>query len=457
MQLVAIAVVVVALSACSKTGLPMVGHGNGAGYIDMDKVIDAHPLHVELDQLQAQITLLNGQAQNAPVPQTDLQRQAQAQMEEQLAAADQLFQQQMTQRRMYYGQREAAAIGALQAQTTGQATPIGQQLGAQAQKIQQDALKAYADYQKQLFTADGQHMQAVARQLQQETGLKLAARRAQLERQETDYQIQLAKQSQTQRLNLKTTLEDLNLSQDQRQQAESQLANIETREEALINSLKARDNADLKNYEQSLQRDAATRYNAARVSMMNDTNDKLKARQKQMNDQLKTQLAGLGTQYQQQVASANAQLEKDPKTRAELDKIHAENQAQYSAEFTKALAAYQQTRKQLVAKYSAIGHMQFIDDAALADEAQQLSAQRRDLYSKIIDQVQAQVGEVARQRGVAIVFSSIRGAGHAVDLTDQVIKAIAALPSPSPESSQSSDTNNVPSSTPSLEPSGSRS
>ena len=108
--------------------MPLGSHGNAAGYIDMDKVIDAHPLHVQLDQLQAQITLLNGQAQNAPVPQTDAQRQAQAQMEEQLAAADQIFQAQMMQRRAYYGQREAAAIAALQAQTSGQATPIGTQL-----------------------------------------------------------------------------------------------------------------------------------------------------------------------------------------------------------------------------------------------------------------------------------------------------------------------------------------
>jgi len=457
-RLAAIALLVTALGACSKNGVSPFAHGNAAGYVDMDKVVQAHPLHVELDQLQAQITLLNGQAQNAPVPQTDEQRAAQAQMEEQLAAADQQFQMQMYQRRAYYGQREAAAIAKLQASSSGASAPIGQALSAQAQKVQQDAIKTLTDFQKQLFAADAQHLQQVARQIQQEVMLKVGARRAQLEKQETDYQIELAKQSQSQRLNLKTKLEDLNLSQEDRQQAESQLANIETREEALINQLKAKDNADLTAYENSLQKDAAARYNAERVASMQATSDKLKARQQDMNKQVQGQLSGLGSQYQQQVANANAQLEKDPKTRAELEKIRAENQAQYSAEFQRALSAYQQTRKALVAKYSAIGHMQFLDDVALQNEAQSLTDQRRDLYTKIVDQVQTQVSDVARQRGIGIVFTAVRGAGSAVDLTPQVLKAIAALPNPAPSASPPAGSPSPAAPTPlSNAPSGSRS
>jgi hypothetical protein len=448
----AAAALVVALAGCTKGGAPF-AQGGGAGYVDIDKVIAAHPLHVELDTLESQITLLSGQAQNAPTPQTSAQQQAQAQMEADLASADQQFQAQINARRMYYQQREAAAMATLQTQVTGASAPIGQQLGAQAQKVQQDALKAFMQYQKQLYQADGLHLQQVARQLQQEVGLKLGARRAQLEKSETDYQIDLAKQSQSQRLNLKAKLEDLNLTQDERQQAESQLANIETREESIINQLKSRDNADLKTYEDSLQRDAAARFGTARTSAMSATNDKLKARQKQMNDQLHVQLSGLGTQYQQQVANANAQLEKDPKARAQMDKIHSENQAQYAAEFSKALGAYQETRKQLVAKYSAIGHMQFIDDVAIQNETQDLAAQRRDLYGKVLTQVQTQVGDVARQRGIGIVFTNIRGAGSAVDLTDQVIKAIAALPA-SPSPADSSPTTSTPPSP--ITPSGSR-
>jgi hypothetical protein len=424
-----------ALMGCAPHGGPnLFAHGSQAGYVDLDQIIDAHPLHVELDQLQAQITLLNGQSQNAPQPQTQAQAQAQAQMEADLASAEQAFQQSVGARRAYYEQREAVAVSELQNQARGSSGPIGTQFGQAAQKIQADALKAYVEYQKQLFQADDAHLRQVVVQLQQEVGLKVNARRAQLEKQETDYQISLAKQSQTQRLNLKTKLEDLSLPNDERAQYTSQLSNIETREEALINQLKSKDNADLKTYADSLQRDAAARYNAAKAAALAETQKKMQDRQKQTNDQLRAQLAGIGGQYQKQVQTANAAIQKDPKLRAQIEKIHNENQSAYSAEFQKVLAAYQQTRRSLVAKYSAIAHMQFQDNQELAAEAQQIADQRRQLYEKIVDQVRAQTADIARADGVSVVLSNIRGAGSAVDLTQQVEKAIAALPAvvPSP-------------------------
>ena len=429
----------VAFTGCGKQATLPFGHpANAAAYVDLEKVVAAHPLHTELDSLQNQITLLSGQLQNAPQPQTAAQAQAQTQMENELAAADQQFQAEITSRRTYYEQREAAAIAALQSQAAGGNAPIGAQFGQEAQKIQTDALKAYGDYQKQLFAADSAHLQEVSRQLQQELALKLGVRRTQFEKQETEYQINLAKQSQTQRLNLKTKLEDLTLTQEERAQYTSQLQNIETRDEALINQLKARDEADLRAYQSQLQRDAATRYNEARVAAMTQTQAKLQARQKDTNDQLRTQLSGIGNQYQRQVASANQTIQNNPRLRAQVDKIHNENQSQYSAEFQKAYAAYQQTRKSLVDKYSAVAHMQFQDNMELQSEAQQLAAQRRTLYGKIVDQVQTQIGEIARKSGVSVVFTSVRGAGAATDLTDEVTKAIAALPAsaPSPSSSK---------------------
>ena len=173
---------------------------------------------------------------------------------------------------------------------------------------------------------------------------------------------------------------------------------------------------------------------------MSETQTKLQARQKQTNDQLRTQLGGIGTQYQKSVTDANAAMQKDPKLRAQAAKIHSDNQGQYSAEFAKALTAYEQTRKDLVAKYSAIAGMKFQDNAELDAAAQRIAAQRRDLYGKIVAQVQTQISSIASQSGIAVVFSSVRGAGSAVDLTDQVTKAIAALPAsaPSPSSSMGS-------------------
>ena len=424
-------VAIVGLAGCGQHAGALFGHASSrVGYVDLDKVVAVHPLHEQLDSMQNQITLLNGQAQNAPLPQTPAQVQEMDKMQADLAAVQRNFEAEMTRRRSYYEQREAVAIGALQAKVSGTSAPIAQRYGQQAQQIQTGALKAYGDYQKQLYASDSAHLRDVSRSLQQDVGGKIDARRKQLEKQETDYQISLARQSQTQRLNLKTKLEDLNLSADERAQYTSQLQNIETREEAMVNALKAKDNADLRAYEDQLQRDAAAQFNAARTAALASTTQKLQARQKETSATLRTQLSGIGTQYEKQLASVNKQMQDNPATRDEMNKIHVENQSQYEAEFTKALAAYEQTRRDLVAKHSAAAHMQFLDSVQLQTQAQSLEAQRRDLYGKILSQVESQITDVARNAGVALVFTQVRGSGSATDLTDQVEKAIAALPNP---------------------------
>lgn len=417
------------LGGCTRGGGPLFGRSNSrVGFVDLDRIVSAHPLHEQLDAMQTQITLLSGQAQNAPLPQTPAQVEALNKMQADLAAVQRSFEVEMNRRRAYYEQREAAEISALQAKISGTSAPIGQRYGEQAQQIQTGALKAYGDYQKQLYAADSAHLRDVSRSLQQDIANKIDARRRQLEKQETDYQINLAKQSQTQRLNLKTKLDNLNLSADERAQYTSQLQNIETREEAMVNALKAKDNADLRSYEDQLQRDAAARFNTARTAAMALTAQKLQERQKETSATLRTQLSGIGTQYEKQLASVNKQLQGNPATRSQMAKIHDDNQSQYLAEFNKALAAYQQTRKGLVARYSAAAHMQFLDNVELETEAQSLAAQRRDLYGRILNQVQSQISEVARTAGVTLVFTQVRASGGATDLTDQVEKALAALP-----------------------------
>ena len=422
-----------ALTGCAQQGgvpLPFGLAADRVGYVDLERVVAVHPLHGRLDAMQAQIMLLSGQAQNAPLPQTPVQAAAMDKMQADLAAVQRDFEDEMNRRRAYYEQREAAAIAALQVQFSGTSAPLGQRYGEQAQRLQQDALKAFGDYQKQLYAADAAHLRDLSRRLQQEVAGKLEARRRQLEKQETDYQIRLAKQSQTQRLNLKAKLEDLNLSADERAQATSQLQNIETREEAMVNALKSKDNADLRAYEDQLQRDAAARFNAARTTAMTQTSQKLQARQEAANETLRTQLSGIGSEYQKQLASVNKKLEDNPATRGQMAKIHDENQSQYAADFTKAFAEYQNTRKQLVAKYSAAAGMQFQDNVELETEAQAVAGRRRDLYGKILEDVQSRISDVARSAGVAIVFTQVRASGSAIDLTDQVEKALAAMPNP---------------------------
>jgi Skp family chaperone for outer membrane proteins len=102
-------------------------------------------------------------------------------------------------------------------------------------------------------------------------------------------------------------------------------------------------------------------------------------------------------------------------------------QSGYMDEANKAETAYRQVRADLIAKYSAIAHMQFEDNESIAAQADKLAADRRDLYQKIADQVRGQVEQIAHDDGIAVVFGSVRAAGTAVDLTDQVTKAVSSL------------------------------
>jgi hypothetical protein len=233
-------------------------------------------------------------------------------------------------------------------------------------------------------------------------------------------------------LNLKAKLDNLTLSQADRQTYSSQLQAIESREAALIAQMRARDDATSQAYKKQIQDDAAKRFNAERASTEKDTNLKLAARQTQLEDSIRTQAVQLGGQFQSKLNSANATLSGNPKVQSQLADEHAKILAQYQADATAAMTSYQATRKQLVAKYSAVARMQFQDNVALSMQAEQLAQERKALYDGIVSQVQGLVADVARRNGVGIVFGAIAGAGNAIDLTAQVAKEAAALPSTTP-------------------------
>jgi hypothetical protein len=425
------------MTACTQGGnasaLPA---ARGAGFVDMDKIILAHPLHGQIDSLQTQIVSLSAKQQDAPRPATAAQAEAEAAMQRDLAAAQTQFQDEISQKRAFYQQQEAQAVAAIEnkalAGTGG--SPVGnsmqQQFGEQVKQVQTQAGKAYLAYQQTLYKADNEHLSDVSRRLHADVTAKMQDKRNKLEAAETAYQLKLSGQDQDQKLNLKIKLESGTLTPEERAQYAGQLQNIQTREDALINRMKSADNDTLTRYQSELSRDAAKSFDAERTKAMTATQGKLLERQKQMNEQLRTTVTGIGSKFQQQANSANEQLAKNPQVKADIDRVHSEQEAKYSADFKRALAAYVDSRRATVAKYSAIAHMQFQDDAALAEQVNQLTEQRRELLAKIVDQVKGQVADIARKQGVAVVLMSVRGAGAAVDLTDQVSKAVAALPSP---------------------------
>ncbi|HYK54117.1 MAG TPA: OmpH family outer membrane protein [Candidatus Eremiobacteraceae bacterium] len=410
---------------------------HGIAYVDIDKVVQAHPLHPELQALDDQITLLDTQSVSAPQAVTPAQRDAQAALERDLAAAEAQFEQDMLRKREYYQAQEQAAMANIAA---GGASPQGgdvlevmrTEFNQQMSQLQQSGAKTLEAYRASLFKEDQAHLRSVQELLAADVQAKMRAKETQLVSNETTYQVQLAHQDQDQRLNLKTKLENLTLSAQDRSQYAAQLQDIETREEFLTNQLKSKDNATLADYQKTLQSQAAAKFDAERVATEKQTSAKLAARQDDMNVQFRQQAAALSTKFNQRLNDVNTAITTNPALHQKAQEIQNQTQAKFEADAATAMASYRDTRKALVDKYSAIAHMQFQDDQAIQAQIDGIAAQRRDLYAKILDQVQQQVGDVAQSRGIAIVFDSVAGSGGAVDLTDQVAKAVAALPSATP-------------------------
>lgn len=408
--------------------------GGSVGYVDIDAVVAVHPLHAQLQAMQDQITLLQQESSLQPTDMTAQQTAAYNQMQNELSAAATTFQADLSARRTYYEQKEAQAISQLQATTLGANPDTGgvlgglqQQFGSQAKAMQQEAFSTLNNYRNALFKQDADHLRNVQQLLAADVRGKLALRASQLSTQETQYQVGVVKADQEQKLNLQAKLQDLALSDKERAQDNAQLQTIEQNEQAKIDAMKSRDNAQLAQYTKQLQAQASTRYEAERKATQDATQAKLVARQKDVQTQMQPQLVALNGKFQQQLNVVNQKLANNPKYQAQAQSVHDQMQSGYVAEASRATTAYEATRAALVAKYSSIAHVQFQDNEALSAQADKVAAERRDLYQKIVDQITAQVQDIARKDGIAVVLTSVRGAGSAINVTDQVSKALSAL------------------------------
>jgi hypothetical protein len=449
----ALIAIAIAATACAKSndqrtgsllGLNtpgLVSGGAAAGYVDIDKVVAAHPLHSRLQALQDQITLLNAAAVSGPTPVTPEQIKAQDSLQHDLADAQTAFTQSLADKQAAYHLKEQQADADITSKALGgsAAGPGGIVGGLQADfqrqmvAMQQSARKTLDAYRSDLFKQDSDHLRHVQALLSQDVAAKLRAKDSQLSAAETAYQIRLARADQDQRLNLKAKLDNLSLSPADRQTYANQLQAIESREASLSGQMKATDQAISQAFRKQVQDDASKRFNAERTATEKDTNLKLAARQTELESSIRTQAMALGGQFQSKLNTANASLSGNQQVQSKLADVHAKILAQYQADATAAMASYQATRKQLVDKYSAVARMQFQDNVALSMQAEALAQQRKELYDGIVRQVQSLVADVARRDGVGIVFGAIAGAGNAIDLTDQVVKEAAALPSTTPQ------------------------
>lgn len=409
------------------------GPGNVA-YVDIDVIVKAHPLHDQLDAMDRQIAVLRQQSVSVPTGMSSAQNAAYNDMQRELDAAQQKFQQDLAQRRAIYERREADAIGQLQASTLGAQSGnasgvlggLQQQYGDQAKQLQKQAFSTLDSFRNALFKQDADHLRHVQQLLASDVQTKTKQRINQISAAETKAQVDLARRNQGTRLNLQAKLQNLALADKDRATYTAQLKALDQAEAAAINAMRAKDNADLSAYEKSLQSQAAAKFDAERKRTQAATQATLVKRQREVQTAMGPQMQALGGKFQQQLADANKRLANDANYRMQAQGLHTKMQSAYVNEANQVEASYRDTRRALIGKYSAIAHMQFQDNQAIAAQMDTIAADRRDLLAKIVEQVRVQVQRIAAQNGVSIVFQSVRGAGSALNLTQAVTKAIAA-------------------------------
>ena len=149
-------VIAAAVTACAqRAGAPGGGpSAHGVGYVDMDALIEQHPLHAQLDAMQDQIGVLQQESSLVPTGLSPQQAAAYDAMQGELNVQAQKFQQDLVGLRASYQRREAQAIGQLQATVLGSGSAaqggvlggLQQQFGQQAQELQKQAVVTFTAY-----------------------------------------------------------------------------------------------------------------------------------------------------------------------------------------------------------------------------------------------------------------------------------------------------------------------
>ena len=283
----------------------------GVGYVDMDAIIKSHPLHTQVDAMQSQIDVLRMESVMTPAGMSAQQSDAYAALQRDLDAAQQRFEADLAQRRARYQEQEAAAIAQLQQQTLGQSsgstvlTGLQQQFGQQAKALQTQAFATLNTYRGELFKQDADHLRQVQRLLATDVQTKAREKQNELTAAETKYQVSLAQQDQSERLNLQAKLQNLALSDKERADDTAQLHQIDARENGLISAMKSQDNAALLAYQHQLQANASAKYDAERKATQAATQAKLLARQQELQTAMSPQIQALGGKFQQQLNDVN--------------------------------------------------------------------------------------------------------------------------------------------------------
>ncbi|MBV9737653.1 MAG: hypothetical protein JO177_05735 [Candidatus Eremiobacteraeota bacterium] len=422
---VALIVGTIALGACSRQPDVNSPQVRGIGYVRLDDVIKKHPLYPQLAQIDASIDALNLRTLSPSVPRTGAEVTAEtAELNRELNAARERTNTLLQQKQRDYAQREQQAITAAIAasgEKPGQppAQAMQQAAAQQGAAAAQQASRDFAQYQQAVVAQDRSATDALSRQLATQAEREYRRKADELTARESQASLDAANADSTQRLALRTKLNNLALDDATRAQVKSQLAALDRKEAQAVAGMRARDTSELAAYQAQLQRQTASQISAQAGAIHAQTAAKLRSRGNAVSSQISTQLQNVGP------AAGAGGL--SPATRAKIEQIDRDYKSRFRADVAKTIDDFNRARSELDTRFAALHGVDVGSQGALGKQLDALHRQRDQLYNQIVAQIQRQMQIVASQRGLKVVFINIVVPSGGIDMTDDAIKAIESM------------------------------
>ena len=391
----------------------------GAGYVRIDEVVKHHPLYGQISQLDDAIAAINLQAAGPQVPLGAAQIATQtAQLNRELHDAQVRANKILAQKQHDYERREQQAVSAALAAAgiKGSGALAAQQMsGVSAAQVAQATNAANADlmaYQQNVIAQNNAASSSIQKQLQTQASDKYRAKAEQLQQNETDLSLRLTQQDATQRLAIKMRLNNLALDPAARKQAQSQLAAIDARETAALETQRNADAATLRAYRAQLDRETGDAIRTQVGAIAQQTRAKLEERRNQVGSQLRS------------IGPPSLPTNLPPNVQAQIAAIHRQFVGQFQADAAKTVQEYNATKSDLDRQFAALHGADVGATGATAKELSALQKRRSDLYAQIAAQVERDAKRIAKEQGFSIVFVNIWSAAGGYDLTNELIKDV---------------------------------
>jgi Outer membrane protein (OmpH-like) len=389
----------------------------GVAYIRVDDAIKHHPLYPQLEQLNNAIAAINFEAALPRAPLTPAQIAAQTKdLNAQLQAAQSRANAIIGTKQQQYAQQEHdAQVAAVKAAGIDPAAAgLGQVMNAtsaqQAQQAAAAAQQGYAAYQQGVIAQDNAAMRSVAQQLSKAADDKFRARAEQYQQNESDLSLKLAQENSAQRMALRTQLNTLSLSADQRKSVNDQLAALDKKESDQMGALRSADAQALGAYRKQLAAQTSSQIRAQQTAIQTQTGAKLAQRR----DAVGAQLRGLG-------APPVPTVSLPPNLRQQLGQIHQQYASKFQADAQQAVEEYQATKSDLDAQFAALHGQGTTATGAAAVQLRNLQKRQGQLQTQIQDQIQREAVRLAKQMGFSLVLDDVQAANGGYDLTNDLI------------------------------------